>query len=99
MDVEHGKFSEEERKSLERIARIILSGGRVPERFKAEAGKWYGVISRFLLAVNRENGSLNIDPFRPLPVRSAKAMEVLQMVFMAFIKEKMDSYRKPGRRR
>jgi len=92
------KFSKEERQSLERIAGIIFNGGKIPERFKKEAEDWVYVISRFLTAVNRENGSLSLDPFRDYPNKTYMALELLQGVFTAMIKKKTEAaVKKRGR--
>lgn len=92
------KFSKEERQSLERIAGIVFNGGRIPEKFKKEAEGWLYAISRFLTAVNRENGSLSLDPFRDYPNKTYLVYEALQGSFTAMIKKKTEAaVKKKGR--
>lgn len=92
-------FSEEERQELERIATIVFDGGKVPARFTEASEKWADAISRFLMAVNRENGSMSLNPFDEYPAKTFLVMAFLQNLMCARIKKKMDALSKKSRGR
>jgi hypothetical protein len=71
----------------------------VPARFKDEERKWIYPISRFLTSVNRENGSLALDPFASYPIKSYMVIELLQQLFVEHIKEKNEEAIKRSRRK
>jgi len=78
---------------------LVLAGGKIPARFKEEAEKWIPFISRFLTAVNRENGSLSLDPFASYPNKTYVVLETIQNVFIKMIKDKTEAAIKKSRRR
>jgi hypothetical protein len=54
-------------------------------------------VSRFLTAVNRENGSLSLDPFEDYPGKSYLVFELMQQEFMKLLKDKADKAASKGR--
>lgn len=51
------------------------------------------------MCVNRENGTMALDPFKPYPVKSYMAMELLQGVLVNQIKEKNEEAMRKARRK
>lgn len=69
---------------------VIFSGGKPPARLRPMFERWAYPISRFLTAVNRENGSLSLDPFADYPSKTYVCYEILQVLFMEHIKAAQD---------
>ena len=64
--------------------------------------KWGLLLSIFLTAVNRENGSLQIDPLDALayPSKTYEGLRILQNEFIRHIKEEADkAMKRSGRKR
>ena len=86
-------FSVEDQNELGPIASILFSGGALPESSRGAAEKWATAIRMFLMAVNRENGTLVHLPesggLLDQPKRTMDIMLFLQNIFIRCIQKKM----------
>jgi hypothetical protein len=69
----------------------------LPARRRHISGKWAYPVSRFLTSVDRENGSMSLDPFEDYPSKTYLVFEMLQNLFSQHIKKKTEEAMKKSK--
>lgn len=93
-------FSQREREEITHLARYHFSGGKVPRWLERADRKWGIAFNIFLTAVNRENGSLGIDPLAAMdyPAITYSVLVFIQSKFILHVKEENEKLRRRNAR-
>lgn len=94
-------FREHEREELGQVAGCVFDGGFFPPSLNDAHLKWAPMINLFLLAVNRENGTIEHLPLGPglcnQPDRTMKIFLFLQDIFIRHLNRKIENAVKRGK--
>lgn len=94
-------FSAAELRDLKTLVAAVFTGGKIQKRFQPLMAKWGHPIRVFLLAVNRENGTLGIDPLEACvyPCMTFAIMSFLQEEFIQALRKSIADATEKSKRR